>query len=414
MNRQYIGARYVPKFYEGSNGNEWDVNVPYEPFTIVTYLGNSYTSKVPVPANVGAPNLNPTYWVLTSNYSAQIEEYRQITEECKESVDDLEQVVYKKYAMIADSYGDPTVSGNSTSVITEFQSAMGLTENIDFVYVYAGGHGFVSDGTRTFLKLLDDLKDKVDTGTVEFGDVDVTDLIVVGGDNDAWHTKAQIDSAIATFVAQAKTYFPNATIHIGEIGNVKANSTNHVNIGNITIPAYMDSVKEGCHYLTGVETVMLDYANYTADDIHPNGTGMTQLGTAIKQALISKYENILNETVTLTLDGNDISSTTSNVGVTIRKHNDTIDVTLNGSVDNGAGTIAGYTTKVIGTIPSDLIRGTVPNSFGIVILRTATSELTPAIAYIEGQLLKVIFSKDLAYGQVTFVLSHFSIPSYLN
>lgn len=60
--RQYIGARYVPKFYEGSNGSQWDSGVMYEPLTIVQYLTNTYCSKKTVPSTVGAPNLNPDYW----------------------------------------------------------------------------------------------------------------------------------------------------------------------------------------------------------------------------------------------------------------------------------------------------------------------------------------------------------------
>ena len=51
--REYIGARYVPKFFENENNTpEWAPNVQYEPLTIVTYNQNSYTSKKPVPASV--------------------------------------------------------------------------------------------------------------------------------------------------------------------------------------------------------------------------------------------------------------------------------------------------------------------------------------------------------------------------
>lgn len=76
INRQYIGARYVPKFYDGSNGTEWDENHIYDPLTIVTYLNNSYTSKKSVPASIGDPMHNPLYWVATGNYNAQVEAYR--------------------------------------------------------------------------------------------------------------------------------------------------------------------------------------------------------------------------------------------------------------------------------------------------------------------------------------------------
>ena len=75
VERQYIGARYVPKFFQGVNGSpEWVAGLAYEALTIVTYLGNSFTSKVPVPAGIGNPADNPTYWVNTGNFNAQISE----------------------------------------------------------------------------------------------------------------------------------------------------------------------------------------------------------------------------------------------------------------------------------------------------------------------------------------------------
>ena len=77
INRQYVGARYVPKIM-----GEWDKNIPYEPLSIVTYKGNSFTSKIPVPAKVDIGDA--TYWVSTGNYNAQIEEYRKETFEAKQ------------------------------------------------------------------------------------------------------------------------------------------------------------------------------------------------------------------------------------------------------------------------------------------------------------------------------------------
>lgn len=87
VERQYIGARYVPKFFEGVNGSpEWVAGLAYEALTIVTYLGNSFTSKVPVPAGVGNPADNPTYWVNTGNYNAQVDAYRGEVAEVKSDV----------------------------------------------------------------------------------------------------------------------------------------------------------------------------------------------------------------------------------------------------------------------------------------------------------------------------------------
>lgn len=66
---QYIGARYVPAFY-----GDWTANTEYDPLTIVTYNGNSYTSKTKVPAAVGAPDVNAQYWAATGSYNAQVQD----------------------------------------------------------------------------------------------------------------------------------------------------------------------------------------------------------------------------------------------------------------------------------------------------------------------------------------------------
>ena len=70
--QQYIGARYVPVFAEPI---EWDINKPYESLTIVTYQGNSYTSKCAVPG--GTDITNTRYWAKTGDYNAQVAEYRE-------------------------------------------------------------------------------------------------------------------------------------------------------------------------------------------------------------------------------------------------------------------------------------------------------------------------------------------------
>ena len=73
-NLQYIGARYVPKFYlnPDDSSNDWKSGVLYEALTIVTYNNDSYTSKVTVPASVGNPADNPQYWACTTKYTAAL------------------------------------------------------------------------------------------------------------------------------------------------------------------------------------------------------------------------------------------------------------------------------------------------------------------------------------------------------
>ena len=120
MTRQYIGARYVPKFFEGEGGsNTWaGSSVAYEALTVVTYLNNSYTSKKPVPAGVDISNTE--YWVLTGAYNAQVEEYRSTVESYKESVDEYKEDVDilklsawltpEQFGAIGDGVADDTVA----------------------------------------------------------------------------------------------------------------------------------------------------------------------------------------------------------------------------------------------------------------------------------------------------------------
>lgn len=68
---QYIGARYVPLI---SDPIEWSSQKEYEPLTIVTNNGNSYTSRQFVPKNI--PITNTQFWAATGNFNAQIEQYR--------------------------------------------------------------------------------------------------------------------------------------------------------------------------------------------------------------------------------------------------------------------------------------------------------------------------------------------------
>ena len=68
---QYIGSRYVPIF---ADPIEWSSATAYEPLTIVTHEGNSYTTKQYTPKGIDISDTR--YWALTANYNAQMDAYR--------------------------------------------------------------------------------------------------------------------------------------------------------------------------------------------------------------------------------------------------------------------------------------------------------------------------------------------------
>lgn len=86
----YVGHRYVPKIF-----GEWNNENAYEGLSIVTYQGASYTSRQPVP--IGVDIFDEDYWVVTGNYNAQIEYYRQDVVDVKNDMQSLETEVSDTY-----------------------------------------------------------------------------------------------------------------------------------------------------------------------------------------------------------------------------------------------------------------------------------------------------------------------------
>ncbi len=124
----YIGARYVPLIF-----GEWDVTLQYEPLTIVTYQGASYTSKTFVP--VGVPLTDTTYWVLTGDYNSQVSQIQMDLNQLEERVEVLEeqteplnplyrffQKLMRGDLCVLNTLGDSITAGNGLSAATTYPS----------------------------------------------------------------------------------------------------------------------------------------------------------------------------------------------------------------------------------------------------------------------------------------------------
>lgn len=235
-NRQYVGARYVPKFYQGSNGNEWDSGVAYEALTMVTYLSNTYCSKKPVPARTVTPNNDPEYWVLTAAYSSQTAELREELENFMDStgdnftsvngdIDDLEEAIShiptkRKFVLVGDSFAHgiiDSVTPWTDGWINYFNNKF---PNRCFYYdpaqdpSFEGVSGFLS--SQPFMLQLEYVYNNK-LGTVSPNEI--TDVIIIGGSNEPDNSDQQLATYISTTL---KTYldshFPNAKVSIGCFG----------------------------------------------------------------------------------------------------------------------------------------------------------------------------------------------------
>lgn len=271
--KQYIGARYVPKFHSGAHGTEWENGVSYEALTVVTYNGNSYTSKVPVPVGVGAPNTAPNYWALTANFNAQVEEYRQTAERYSEEAEQVKNKVSnkgRKYIFIGDSYGTELHHGGWINYVARLKR---LTAGVDYWSNAVGGVGFaINRGVPTFADLLTSI-----TNTLSEKERNsITDVVVQGSVND-WASSS--DDITAGFVAveeHVMQYYPNATMWVPCIGwmyNPAGGRAGVVNAYN-----WYHQASRYARVIDKAYKILLDPYYLSSDCVHPTEMGMWLTG----------------------------------------------------------------------------------------------------------------------------------------
>lgn len=360
MQLQYIGARYIPIFYQNSVDQtaNWEVNVEYEPLTFVTTQNNHlYLSKKTVPDNIGTPAQNTEYWLDMGIFTdAQIAEVVERLEDLEDRVGDndnlstidkstlvaainevfsnvgninnlpypqadnvvatlnwihdvieelreytnaqlAKKVSKRKYAIITDSYGG-TFGGSITPFTTRFAYLMGLTEGIDFAKAYLDGAGFVSDG-RLFTTPLQQLANNM-PGDMVPGDI--TDLLVLGGCNDSGVTSG-LGDGIADFINLSAQLFPNARVHVGIIGGLN-NMTGRRRIFRQVLPYYSQAATHGHRacFIPNLQYIMTHKDLFQNDGVHPNQLGMNFIATALVSAMSDGFTASYSTDATFTKD----------------------------------------------------------------------------------------------------------------
>ena len=199
INRQYVGARYVPKVM-----GEWNKALQYEALSIVTYAGNSFTSKVPVPANIDISN--GTYWVNTGNYNAQVEAYRQQTAQLENHLNteiiDRKNDTKDNILWIGDSY--------SVNYNHKLPNGVRYMLNAKNWYEYSkGGAGFLGAWAgASFNDLIEQAKNEMSASQKEM----IKYVYIVGGANDSSFSWSQLKDKVVSTVQNARNSFPNAQV----------------------------------------------------------------------------------------------------------------------------------------------------------------------------------------------------------
>lgn len=286
-NNVYIGNRYVPIF---ANPVEWDSLRTYEALTIVTYLGTSYTSRKAVPAGIQLSNTE--YWVVTGNYNAQVAQLMDEVTGLETDFDNLESNVtsqvtglnnkvntllgfYKRRViMLSDSYGNRVNSQNKT-FFTLFKEKTGLSNSDFYSSSVAGGCFAHANTAGKFLTLLQNL-----SGTVTSHDT-ITDIIVVGGANDAIHSYSSNISAISDFIAYAKTEYSNAKITVFDCG-VTLTSPDMYAKSFYAHKAFVDS---DVYVVPNAQYLLYNSGLLESDRCHPNASGVDTIAGALIKAV---------------------------------------------------------------------------------------------------------------------------------
>lgn len=291
--RQYIGARYVPKF-----DGDWDNTKAYEALIIVSYNNSWYTSKKPVP--VGTAITNEEYWVLTGNTNGAIIDLNEQTAAIRDRLDDVDDEIesindtmvtkLKKVLFIGDSYATGTGGGLTTNPwVNIVASKLNLTSE-DWWKFARGGESFgINNGAEsdpvTGYNFCDRLREAINTLT-EAERLSIDHIIVGGGLNDYAYTAANVDTGMYTFYQMKNQYFPNAEVIVATFGGGLVPTYKYAYF-TTTLPAYFNSCATyKFRYLDCFGDLYRQKSYFHSDGVHLTQEGESAIGLELFEKLV--------------------------------------------------------------------------------------------------------------------------------
>ncbi len=261
----------------------WDASKSYVKWSIVQDAdGNGFLALKPVPANV--PLDNTEYWVAIANYDALYAAFGERLDAVESTLDDISENVEllsnRRYVFFLDSYG--LVRNGVTPFIEKLRPKL---ETLDNFYTFAvGGAGWVTEGSAGIHAI-----EIIQNNYASVPDRDtITDVFMNFGINDLNETDyTSIGNEMVSCNNAIATYFPNAKVWWGFMGNKRSkSSTELTNYLTLLRFCYSQACSLGWRTCDGLEYVMHDIRNIDAGDkVHPTDTGSTILARFVLEFL---------------------------------------------------------------------------------------------------------------------------------
>lgn len=305
----YIGMRYVPEF---ADPVEWDATMQteYEYLKIVTYQGNSYTSRTWVPKNI--PITNTEYWILTGNYNAQVEAYRKEVQ----AVDGRITAVENEYDELEPMVRNNTISinileRNAIYIGNSYIQGVGSSGNSNGIFVRTkqffknafmncgDGTGFLpyAGHTQTFRMQLENEVSNLNENDRN----SITDVIFISawGDTRAyaqigtdWTGRMNAElSDLSSYIKDNLPSIKNIYVTLAE-GRGTRNITGNPyhSCWRINNGFYGLCKDNGMTYLGWIGWEIMGDSNlFSSDKYHPNDAGYVKLSHALLDCLYGTY-----------------------------------------------------------------------------------------------------------------------------
>lgn len=334
----YIGARYVPRFV-----GTYDVTQIYDALDVVDNgSGTSYIARKTVPA--GTPLTDTDYWFVYGASSGAIIQLQNDMIQAQNDIGDLqtdvgalqpvvERLSERAFIMISDSYGNRT-NASSETFFDIFGTALGLDS--DHLYHAATGSASFYNTTPS-LKFLTTLQ-----GITVTDPNKITDVVVIGGSNDAAQTEANTRSAIAEFKNYVRSTYPNAKITLFPCG-LTFTTSGMPYVMKRMLPAWQGCCDIKVGYVPNAEYLLKNTKLLESDYCHPNGDGVNLIGNAL---INWAYGNGVNAEHYIDLENNFTAEQTTGTALTVTSTTNHLNMRRrNGSVSTGFGNAKSVSVK---------------------------------------------------------------------